>query len=211
MAKIYLIRHGESIANTEGIYQGQTYDTDLSPLGEIQTDRLVKWFTDINIDRIVSSPLKRTRKTAEKVAKSKKMNVETNAEVIETNHGKWEGVHKKEIEKRWNGIYKKWLEKPLETTFPEGERFSQTITRTWKWLEGVKDYKGDILLATHDNIIRIIIAKINGMDINSIWNINLNPAAITEIEIEGDKIKVNYINKIDHLSDLPNDIAQHAL
>ncbi|MEK9143344.1 MAG: histidine phosphatase family protein, partial [Patescibacteria group bacterium] len=33
MAKIYLIRHAESIANAQGIYQGQTYDTELSVRG----------------------------------------------------------------------------------------------------------------------------------------------------------------------------------
>ena len=52
MAKIYLIRHGESIANTLSIYQGQTYDTDLSPLGNRQVYALHDYFVGKTVSAI---------------------------------------------------------------------------------------------------------------------------------------------------------------
>ena len=42
MTKIYLVRHAESLANAQGIYQGQTYDTPLSNLGKKQAAALLR-------------------------------------------------------------------------------------------------------------------------------------------------------------------------
>jgi len=61
---IIVVRHAESVANTEGIYQGQTYDTDLSELGKKQTKALANRLNDLELRKIITSPLKRTYKTA---------------------------------------------------------------------------------------------------------------------------------------------------
>lgn len=82
MAKIYLIRHAESIANTQGKYQGQTYDTPLSPLGEMQSQALRNRFVGTRFDQVFSSPLKRTTQTAMAISQ----NVTFASEIVETNH-----------------------------------------------------------------------------------------------------------------------------
>ena len=129
MRKILLVRHGESVANTEGNYQGITYDTPLSPLGEKQALALAHRLQKIEIDQILASPLTRTRQTAQKVAHIKKMNVELVTDIIETNHGLWESKHKDAIAKRWPEIYKKWQKFPSAVKFPEGDHFLDTQQR----------------------------------------------------------------------------------
>lgn len=56
MAKIFFIRHAESIANTQGIYQGQTYDTPLSPLGVRQARLLAQRLARENLSFVIASP-----------------------------------------------------------------------------------------------------------------------------------------------------------
>ncbi|MFI5241135.1 MAG: histidine phosphatase family protein [Microgenomates group bacterium] len=211
MTKIYITRHGESVANTEGIYQGQTYNTDLSPLGKKQAKQLANLFKNIHLDRIIASPLKRTYQTAKNVADVKKMELIIKPIVMETNHGEWEGKHKEDIAKQWPDIYAQWQEHPAKTGFPKGETFMQTRERIIEWLGDALAFDGDTLLVTHDNIVRIIIAEILKMDLDAIWELDLNPAGVTEIEITGKDVKMNYINNIDHLKGLTNNIALHAL
>ena len=117
---IIVVRHAESVANTEGIYQGQTYDTDLSELGKKQTKALANRLNDLELRKIITSPLKRTYKTAEAVASEIGCDVEINEMIIETNHGVWEGKPKSWITQNFPDIHELWQRKPSEVIFPEG-------------------------------------------------------------------------------------------
>ena len=62
--KIYVIRHGQTNWNIEGRIQGKT-DIELNTEGTKQALKIKSIIKDYNIDLIISSPLKRARKTAE--------------------------------------------------------------------------------------------------------------------------------------------------
>ncbi len=212
MSKIFLIRHGESIANTQSIYQGQTYDTDLSPFGFQQVRRLADRFYKIPIYRILASPLKRTLQTAQAVGYKKDIKVETEMQIIETNHGLWEGKHKDIIAKDWSEIYKKWQKFPSTVRFPQGEHFLDTQKRVVGWWRGL-DFKGEkhVLVITHDNIIRILIAAVLNMKLNRIWKFHLQPTSVTIIEMKDNQPKLLSLNDASHLGELQANLAIHAL
>jgi len=212
MAKIYIARHAESLANTQGIYQGQTYDTGLSKLGKKQAKALACRFKNQIIDRVVVSPLKRTMETAQGVAKLYGLKVVEERRIIETNHGKWEGNKKELIAKLWSETYKVWLTKPSKARFPGGETFLQTKTRVIRWWkEEAIAYGGTTLVVTHDNTARIIIAQVLGLGLDTIWRFQLHPAATTLIEIVDNKANLVCLNDMSHLANLQADIANHAI
>jgi probable phosphoglycerate mutase len=211
MAKIYLIRHAESIANTQSIYQGQTYDTDLSELGQKQVRALTKHLQKLKINKIFTSPLKRTFQTAEELHKTLDKPLFTDQRIIETSHGQWEGKHKKVIMKTWPDLYKKWLKFPSIVKFPDGEHFLDTQKRVVDWWKSLRNVEGDILAVTHDNIIRILIAKVLNMKLNRIWKFHLQPTSITLIETTASFPKLVYLNDSKHLGDLQANLALHAL
>lgn len=211
MAKVYLIRHGESVANNESIYQGQTYDTPLSDLGEKQVERLAGRFQNVSLSTIVASPLKRTFVTAEAVAKYKKIPVKSEKQIIETSHGEWEGKHKIVIERQWSEIYKKWLKFPSGVRFPGGEHFLETQKRVVEWWNSVAYTEGEFLVVTHDNIIRILTAKVLNMKLNRIWKFHLQPTSITLIETTNGTPRLVYLNDHGHLDGLTANLANHAL
>lgn len=211
MAKIYLVRHGESIANTKGIYQGQTCNTDLSLLGQNQAKRLAIKFKDIHLDQIITSPLVRTLDTAKTVEQVKNVGILIEPLVIETNHGQWEGKHKDVIQNDWLEIYQTWVNMPGETKFPNGEKFTQTQDRVLNWWRNIICQENDTLVVTHDNIIRIILVEILKQNLNTIWGFTLKPTGITEIEIVDSIPTIKYINDTKHLAGLVDNIAKHAL
>jgi broad specificity phosphatase PhoE len=204
---IYLVRHGESIANTKSIYQGQTYDTKLSTLGKLQAKAMAKHLARISLDCIICSPLRRTHQTAKIVSKFTKIKVETNRDIIETNHGLWEGLHKENIAKNWPQLYLNWFINPSEITFPDGESFLQTQMRVIRWWAEIKEDKQNILIVSHDNILRIIISDVLKMNLDDIWQFHLHPAAITIIENN----KLVCLNDKNHLIGLETDLSTHAL
>ena len=72
---LYLIRHGTTIYNKKGIFQG-SMDVPLGKQGLFQADCLAERMKNIPMDAVYSSPLKRAYKTAQKLADA------TNSEVV---------------------------------------------------------------------------------------------------------------------------------
>lgn len=211
---IMVVRHAESVANSRGIYQGQTHDTDLSDLGRKQAKALAKKAKTLGIKKIISSPLKRTYQTALAVAGEMGCDIEINEMLIETNHGVWEGKHKNWIKENFNDIYDLWQKKPGEVSFPGGEAFSDTVKRTLSFLE-LTDFKKNTLVVTHDNIIRVMVSLISNSDINKIWEIPLETASLNFFEVnkvdQKNVFRILKLNDVEHLKGLRNDIHNHAL
>ena len=68
MKHLYFVRHGLSEMNKQGIYSGST-ETPLAPEGVKQAEEAGREAKALNIDFIISSPLKRARDTASIIAK----------------------------------------------------------------------------------------------------------------------------------------------
>lgn len=214
MTKLYLIRHAESVANTLGIYQGQSYDTDLSELGRKQAKALVNFFKKVDLGVIYTSPLKRAKQTALALANELGVEVKEDVNLIETNHGEWEGLSKEEIEAKYSDIYRKWLTKPSEVVFPGGEAFVETVARAEAFLNSTI-FDEDSIVVTHDNIVRALLAIILEEDIDRMWHYKIEPAAVTIISVDYlrslNPYKVLQVDEKKHLKGLMSDISVHAL
>lgn len=68
MTEIFVVRHGETVENSQRICQGQTEGT-LTSNGIAQAEAVAKLLSQYRLDAIYTSPLKRARITAEIVQK----------------------------------------------------------------------------------------------------------------------------------------------
>lgn len=69
MKRLYYCRHGESQANVDRVHAGWI-DTPLTALGRQQAEITGEAARGLGIDYIISSPLSRTRDTAQAIARS---------------------------------------------------------------------------------------------------------------------------------------------
>lgn len=92
MPSITLVRHAQSQANLDRIWNGQI-DGPLSADGEASLDLIGKRLRDKSFDLVISSPLERARRTAESFASG----FEVSEEYLELSIGKWEGKTRDEV------------------------------------------------------------------------------------------------------------------
>jgi broad specificity phosphatase PhoE len=133
---IYLCRHGQTFHNREGRMQGQT-ESDLTPLGEAQAAAMGELLFDlIRRDppadwRIVASPLRRARQTAEIIGGRLGLPVAFDDRLLEISVGDWSNRLRDEV-KRENPA----LQADPEWAFksPGGETYEAIMSRVAGWL-----------------------------------------------------------------------------
>ena len=213
MTKIYLIRHAESIANAQGIYQGQSYDSPLSPLGEQQAELLGKRLRRVTLNAIYASPLKRTAKTAEIVQRLQKSTVELMRvdQLKEISHGEWEGKTKEIIRERWPVLYGQWQQQPHRVTFPGGESLADVERRILGWFNELIRIDKTVAVVTHGGVIQTLLMHIHGYPLEKFWTFpHPSSASVTLIESHS-PAKVSVHNDTSHLINLASDLEKQAL
>jgi broad specificity phosphatase PhoE len=94
MITFYLIRHGQK--------EGTSGDPSLDKDGKLRAEQTAKFFKDKQIRKIFSSPLKRTRDTAEIIAKELGLKIKTDDRLYERiNWGDKEGESYEEFWSEW--------------------------------------------------------------------------------------------------------------
>jgi broad specificity phosphatase PhoE len=96
MIEITLIRHGETVANAAGIWQGHG-DAGLSEEGFRQVSALADRLAGERFDRVVCSDLKRARQTADALG----LDAEPDPAWREVDIGAWEGLGRDEVYDRF--------------------------------------------------------------------------------------------------------------
>ena len=82
--KIYLTRHGQTQWNKEKRFQG-TMDSPLTEKGIADAKKLGIYLEKIPLDRIVVSPLKRAKDTANLIIGTRKIPIEVDGRLSEMN------------------------------------------------------------------------------------------------------------------------------
>ena len=96
ITRLFLIRHGETLANREFRYIG-TRDDALSSVGEKQATQLAEALANLPLDAVYSSPLQRAYQSARGIAIAHGLEVEVTDRLRECSFGVWEGLSRAEV------------------------------------------------------------------------------------------------------------------
>lgn len=201
MITLYLVRHGETIWNKIGRYQGST-DVELNENGREQAKKAAQWFKNVHLDSIISSPLRRAVYTAEEIAKIQKCSVETDSGIRELSFGDWEGLTYTEIEERWPGMIEDMYHDASKLKLPHGETFEECQRRCMKSIKELIA-RGDnksYAIVCHGAALRTIICGMLNIPLNLSWNFALSNASISVLHIYPGDMNILYtLNSTDHL------------
>ena len=94
--ELLIIRHGQSMGEVEERHEGRA-DFPLSPLGYEQAEKTARFlYRNYPLDRVYSSPLARTRSTAEMISRPMQIPVEFSEALTERDNGKLAGMLRSE-------------------------------------------------------------------------------------------------------------------
>lgn len=184
MRTLILVRHGESLWNRTGKYQGQQ-DIGLSSEGVRQAERLAEFFSSWRFEAIYASDLARARDTAAAIAKRHALPVIMDARLREYAFGTWEGLTREEIEFRYAELFAK-RKQDINTPIPGGETGAQVQARAMEWLrETTAAHIGTVLAVSHSGTIRTLIAGILDTDITKCHRLRIANCGYSIIRSEG--------------------------
>jgi len=111
--RVFMVRHGATVLSAEDRFAGAT-DVALSDEGREQTRRLAERLSREKIAAVYASPLGRTVETAQILAAPHKLEVQTRDGFREINHGRWEQMTRREVEKRFPEEAAEWADENAE-------------------------------------------------------------------------------------------------
>jgi probable phosphomutase (TIGR03848 family) len=189
------LRHGISDANEKGVLAGRLPDINLSTKGREQARQLVKHIEDLQVHRILVSPLDRCLQTVEPYLASSGKRFYFEKSFIEMNYGDWSGQKLKELSKTKD--WKKVQSKPSEFVFPNGESFRNAQRRVLQQMNALaeKNPKKNILIVSHGDIIKLAICASLSMKLDDFQRIVVDPASITAINWEDNSKTLLYANR----------------
>jgi probable phosphoglycerate mutase len=122
-----LLRHGQTALSVEKRFSG-TGDPPLTEVGRAQAAAAAARLATSGATAVVSSPLRRARETAERVAEALGVELAVEPGLRETDFGDWEGCTFAEVRERWPRELDAWLADPAVAP-PFGESFDATTIR----------------------------------------------------------------------------------
>jgi len=135
---LWLLRHGESAAETRGVCYG-ALDVELSPKGVRQAELASGVLRAEPLAAVYSSPRRRCLAGARILARERTCPVETVDALAEIHFGEFEGRPYDEIAAEYPDLYREWMEQPTGFQFPGGESFDQMRKRVTKAAKILRD------------------------------------------------------------------------
>lgn len=199
--KIYLIRHGESLANLGLVSADFSMDNQnsLSQKGEEQIRTIIPTFQNCNIVRIFSSPMKRAVKSAEilqsSLANKPKIIIDNRLKEIDY------GIFTDDRDNpEMQNIAKKQIAGDQEIRFGGGENIREILERFLDFLIDAykKNQNGEIVVFSHGRLLSIVSKKIEELCQKKIKKSKIENALIIEVELNNDKINIlkTYLNTL---------------
>ena len=199
MRQIILIRHGETKWNVEEIFRGRA-DIELNETGMKQAKLLSEYLSEVKIDAIYSSPLKRALKTAETVANYHKLDVGIAPGLIDFNYGKWQGLPHGEVKDKYKELYAQWIKNPHLVRMPDGESLDDVKERAMGVVNSViAKCEGTAALVSHRVVNKVLICALLGLDNSHFWNIKQDTGGITTFAYENERFILTKHNDTSYL------------
>ena len=164
MTTVYLARHGESDWNVERRWQGHA-DRPLTDRGREQAELLARRLTDVKLEAVYASDLRRAWETAQAVAAPRGLEVVRLPELREVDVGSWSGHTRDECAERFPEAFARWQHGG--SGWDDGESYEEMGARIVEAIRTIaaEHPDGAVLIVSHGGPIRAVHAHALGVDI----------------------------------------------
>jgi broad specificity phosphatase PhoE/ribonuclease HI len=201
--RLVLVRHGSTIHSGERRLSGRN-SLPLTEIGNAQARALANRMSALHdVAAVISSPLLRTRQTADHIASALGLGVHIEDGFQEVDFGDWEGSTFAELIERDSAAVAAWSGDPTAAP-PGGESFAQLAIRLRPARDKVvEQYTGrTVIVVSHVTPIKMLLVDALGAPLESLYRVFLDPASVSIVDhSEGRSPSVRLINGTSHLPD----------
>ncbi len=200
MSDLVVVRHGRTAANARGLLLGRL-DVPLDEVGRAQAAELAGSVlshavaSGAPVAAVVSSPLERTRHTAEAFG----LPVAIDDRLVELDYGELDGTPLSDVPPE---VWADWRGDPDYVPPGCGESLAQVQERTARACEewaAVARVEGTVVLVTHVSPLKAAVGWAMGIGAGAAWTTHVDPASITRITVAGGRRVLRTFNETAHL------------
>jgi len=179
MARLVLLRHGESQWNLENRFTGWV-DVPLSPKGIEEAKSAGEKLREVKFHRAFTSVLMRANETLRIVLEAigqTGIPIEKDKALNERMYGELQGLNKTETAQKYGDAQVKIWRRSYDVRPPGGESLKDTAERTLPYYEKmIKPHllKGEtIIIAAHGNSLRALVMELDQLSKEAVLELNI--------------------------------------
>lgn len=197
---LILVRHGRTVANAGGLLLGRL-DPELDGVGTEQAAAVAEAFAGQTVKRVVTSPLLRTRQTADAIGAVLGIAPAVDERWIELDYGDLDGVALSDVPAE---TWRAWRSDPAFTP-PGGESLIELGRRVRAGIADLADeaVDDDIIVVTHVSPVKAAVAWALAAGDELAWRLFVHPASVTRLAIGRGGPQLVGFNDTGHLRHLP--------
>lgn len=199
---LFIIRHGQTDLNKEGIVQGRGINSDLNEIGKEQASRFFEQYKSIPFDKIYTSELKRTWQTVQGF-----INLGIPWEKLEgldeMAWGIYEGKPADETRDGFKKLLEKWSlgdynahlqggESPLDVQNRQKKAMNHILSRT---------EEKTVLICMHGRAIRILLCLLTGTELKDMDSFPHQNLSLYRLIWDGKQYSLEEFNNTQHLKE----------
>jgi probable phosphoglycerate mutase len=202
MTQLILIRHGETVWNTERRLQGQ-FDSPLTERGLWQARQVGERMRAETFSALYSSDLPRALRTAEHIAAITGHSILTDERLRERHFGIFEGLTRAEMERCDPVAQSRFLERAPEYAVPGGESPAGFMARVRAALEDIAGRHAEqtIVIVTHGLVLDCAYRAATGLPLQELRGAPLVNASLNHFFFDRDGWRMGTWGDAAHLGD----------
>jgi probable phosphomutase (TIGR03848 family) len=204
---VCFVRHGTT-PTTGKVLPGRAKGLHLSERGIEEADRTAERLAALgSVRALYSSPLERSRETAQLIAKRLGLATRIERGLLECDFGEWTGCQLSELSKlpEWQTVQRH----PSGFRFPGGESFLDLAARVARTVERlVAAHRGEVIVAvSHADPIKVAVGDALGQPLDLMQRTVISPCSVSVVAYSAGPPAVLAVNSTGELANLG--IAPH--
>lgn len=198
---LYIVRHGQTDLNKQGIVQGRGRDTDLNDEGRRQAEKFYAAYKDVPFDKIYISELKRTQQSIQPF-----IDLGIPYEKLEGLDELAWGIHEgqpatPETKAAFLDLMRNWLDGNLDTKFEDGESPNEVEIRQRQAMGIIMSHPEEetVLICMHGRALRLLMCILTDQPLTQMDTFPHQNLVLYKLIYDGSKFKIVEANNAKHL------------
>ncbi|MES2828900.1 MAG: histidine phosphatase family protein [Bacteroidota bacterium] len=199
--ELYIIRHGETDLNKQGIVQGRGINSDLNDTGRAQAAAFYSKYKDIPFDKVYTSTLVRTHQTVKGFIDAG-IPWEQLSGLDELAWGIWEGrPNDANAIAAFKTIMDRWQGGDYDVSFEGGESPNQVMLRLKEAVDIIKSKPEEklVLVCMHGRAMRLLLCLLTNKPLSEMVDFPHLNTTLYKVELTNDLFSILEFNNTDHL------------